>query len=43
VGVGHRTADRLVAAARADLVMGWDVQRHEGRPGYFLRGWSWDR
>jgi len=28
-GVSHRTADRLVAAARADLVRGWDVQRHE--------------
>ena len=29
VGVNHRTADRLVATARADLVRGWDVQRHE--------------
>ena len=28
-GVSHRTADRLVAAARADLVRGWDVQRRE--------------
>ena len=28
-GVSHRTTDRLVAAARADLVRGWDVQRHE--------------
>jgi hypothetical protein len=27
--VSHRTADRLVAAARADLVRGWDVERHE--------------
>ena len=28
-GVSHRTADRLVAAARAQLIRGWDVQRHE--------------
>ena len=31
-GVSHRTADRLVAAARADLVRGWNVQRHEMVP-----------
>ena len=28
-GVSHRTADRLVAAARAELIRGWDVERHE--------------
>ena len=28
-GVSHRTADRLVAAARAVLIRGWDVERHE--------------
>ena len=28
-GVSHRTADRLVAAARAELVRGWDVQSLE--------------
>jgi len=28
-GVSHRTADRLVAAGRAELVRGWDVQREE--------------
>jgi len=28
-GVSHRTADRLVAAGRAELVRGWDVQRPE--------------
>jgi hypothetical protein len=28
-GVSHRTADRLVAAARAELIRGWDVQRQE--------------
>ena len=27
--VSHRTADRLVAAARAELIRGWDVERHE--------------
>jgi hypothetical protein len=28
-GVSHRSADRLVAAARAELISGWDVERHE--------------
>jgi hypothetical protein len=28
-GVSHRTADRLVAAARAELIRGWNVERHE--------------
>jgi hypothetical protein len=28
-GVSHRSADRLVAAARAELIRGWDVERHE--------------
>jgi len=28
-GVSHRTADRLVAAALAELIRGWDVERHE--------------
>ena len=27
--VSHRTADRLVAAGRAELIRGWDVQRDE--------------
>jgi hypothetical protein len=28
-GVSHRTADRLVAAARAELIRCWNVERHE--------------
>jgi hypothetical protein len=28
-GVSHRTADRLVAAGRAELIRGWDVERDE--------------
>ena len=28
-GVSHRTADRLVAAGRAELIRDWDVERHE--------------
>ena len=28
-GISQRTAQRLLAAARADLVRDWDVQRHE--------------
>jgi len=28
-GVSHRTTDRLVAAARADWVRGWNVERIE--------------
>ena len=28
-GVCHRTADRLVAAARAEMGRGWHIQRHE--------------
>jgi len=27
--VSHRSADWLVAAARAELIRGWDVERHE--------------
>jgi hypothetical protein len=27
--VSHRSADRLLAAARAELIRGWDVERHE--------------
>jgi hypothetical protein len=28
-GISQRTAQRLLAAARADLVRGWNVERHE--------------
>ncbi len=28
-GVSHRTADRLVAAARAELIRGWHLERTE--------------
>ena len=28
-GVSHRTADRLVAAGRAELIRGWDVERDQ--------------
>ncbi len=28
-GVSRRSADRLVAAGRAELIRGWDVQREE--------------
>jgi len=28
-GVSHRTADRLVAAGRAELIRGWDVHRDQ--------------
>jgi len=28
-GMSHRTADRLVAAGRAELTAGWDVERRE--------------
>jgi hypothetical protein len=28
-GISPRTAQRLLAAARADLVRGWNVERHE--------------
>ena len=27
--MSHRTADRLVSAARADMGRGWHIQRHE--------------
>lgn len=28
-GVSHRTADRLVAAGRAELMAGWDIERDQ--------------